>query len=378
MSVRLFGDNFLDPDFVSSQTQSSEQAAFPASNLFNFQRRSKVWRSNGYWEITSSNNGIVFRETTAVDLTASVAAATYTSSSSLFTAIKTALEAAGASTYTITADTTTLKTKFASDGGGGGGIFEIDWTHASSTMASILGFNTTEEDTGALSYVADSLKIHTGEWITWDFGISTQPKAFFLIGDRNSPIKITPSSTIKLQANETNIWSSPTEDNTLTYDDTLISSVNTSGLWTNGALRYARLDFEDTDNAAGYVQIGSLYLGDLFTPTRGRVQYPFTGAYVDRSITSFSEGGQSFSDIREKTEVFTITWFGLTIADREEIDTLWDTLGKSNPFFIQFDSESAFSTDVEMTRYVKFQQEPTYDLVSPTNFACRMILREEL
>lgn len=378
MGVRIFNDNFIDPNLVSSQTESSEQAAFPVSNAFNFQRRSKVWRSNGYWDITSSNNTIIFRETTGVDLTATVATSGYTSTTALYAAIKTALEAAGASTYTIAQDATTLKHKLTSDGSGGGGIFEIYWSNASTTMDTILGFSSDEDDTGALTYTADALTIHTSEWITWDFGISTLPNAFALIGGRNSPIKISPSATITLSANETNVWTDPTASLSITYDDEVMYSVSSTGLWSE-ALRYARLEITDTDNTEGYVELGALYLGDFFDPSRGRVQFPFNSVYVDNSVTSFSEGGQTFSDIREKTEVFTIRWFGLTTAERELINTLWLSFGTSQPFFVQFDPEAAFFTTVNKSiRYVKFQGEPTYELVSPGNFSCRMVLREEL
>lgn len=378
MGVRIFDDNYLIPSLISNQYKSSEQAAFPLTNAFNFQRRSRVWRSNGYWNITSSNNTIIFRETTGVDLTATVAVSEYTSTTALYAAIKTALEAVGASTYTISQDATTLKHKFTSNGSGGGGIFEIYWSNASTTMETILGFSSDEDDTGALTYTADALRIHTSEWITWDFGITTLPKAFALIGARNDPIKITPSATITLSANETNVWTSPTYQTTITYDDEVMYVTSSTGLWTE-ALRYARLDIVDNDNTAGYIEVGALYLGDFFDPTRARVQYPFAGSYVDRSITTFSEGGQSFSDVREKTEVFSISWFGLTVAEKEQIDTMWLSFGTSQPFFVEFDPDTSFYSTVNKSiRYVKFQQEPSYDLVSPANFSCRMTLREEL
>src|SRR3990167_10471240 len=104
MGVRILHDNFLDESLVSHQTESSEQAAFPVSNAFNFQRRSKVWRSNGYWEITSSNNVIVFRESVGVNLTATVTAGEYTKSTTLYPAIKTALEAGGVLFFTVSND----------------------------------------------------------------------------------------------------------------------------------------------------------------------------------------------------------------------------------------------------------------------------------
>lgn len=378
MSVRIFNENYLDLDLVSNLTFSSEQTAFPVVNALNLNRRSKVWRSNGYWEITADNNTIIFRETTAVDLTATVAVGEYASSAALYTAIKTALEDAGASTYTVSSDTSTLKVKIVSNGLGGGGILEIDWT--SSTMAEILGFSTTEEDTGALTYLADELRISTGEWIQFDFGISTLPTAFALIGARNRPIRISPSATIKLQANETNVWETGTINTelTLAYNSSVIASINSDGLWSE-ALRYARILIEDFSNPEGYIEIGALFLGVFFEGTRGQVQFPFQAQFIDNSRTSFSEGGQTFSDIREKSELFRIQWAGLTVAEKEEIDALWDDLGASNPFFVQFDSNQVFSSDVsKMVRYVKFTEPPSYELVSPGNFSCNMSLREEL
>ena len=122
-----------------------------------------------------------------------------------------------------------------------------------------------------------------------------------------------------------------------------------------------------------------MFLGDFFEATRGAVQYPFSGQYVDRSVTTFSEGGQSFSDVRDKAEMFNITWFGLTVAEKEEIDILWLDLGTSNPFFVQFDPDTAFSSaGNKLIRYVKFSAAPSYDLVSPGNYSCKMTLREEI
>lgn len=380
MTVRILDDNFLDLDLLANATVSSEQTAFPDENLYNQQRRSKVYRSNGYWEITSSNNTLVFRETNAINLTATITASNYSSDSALFAAIKSALEAVGASTYTISRDSTTNKIKFESDGAGGGGIFELVWT-SSTALAAVLGFDETTDDTGALSYTADLLRIHTSEWILWDFGISTNPSAFVLIGARNQPIKITPNVTIKLQANETDVWTSPSYEQTITYDENvmfLFKGDTDDGLHTE-ALRFWRLEIIDNDNPEGFVEIGSAFLGDFYSPTRGRVQFPLTAAFVDRSATVFSEGGQTFSDIREKTERFNLSWFGITSTEREDIDLIFDEFGTSVPFFISLDPQASFSSaSNKFLRYVKFAEAPQWSLLSPGNFAMNMQLREEL
>lgn len=374
MSVRIFDNNVLDLDVVANFSFSSEQTSFPLINAFNFNRRSKVWRTDGYHEITASNNEILFRESVGPYLTATVAAANYSSRTALFSAIKTAMEAVGGNTYTIEEDASTFRTKITTSGG----YLDIDWP--SSSMASVLGFSTAVIDTGAVSYVADLLKIHTGEYLELDFGISTLPTAFALIGRRNDPIKITPSATLTLLGNETNTFTSPTASITLDYDDEVICSVNSAGLWPE-ALRYARLEITDASNTNGYIEIGALFLGTFFEGTRGKAQFPFLLSPIDRSTNILSEGGQSFSDIREKSESFSVDWFGLTVAEKEQIDDLFLALGVSKPFFVQFDGnpDLGFSGRKEKyVRYVKFSEAPTFELVSVKNFTCTMKFTEEL
>lgn len=379
MTSRIMTNNFVDPDVISLATASSEQSAFPAENVYNMQRRSKVWRSEGYWEITSSNKSIVFRETNAVDLTANVQETTYSGDTDFFAAIKLALEVTGDSTYTVSRDST-HRVVITSDGAGGGGIFEIDWT-TSTAMAALLGYDDSAEDTGALTYTADQIVLHQEEWLTWDMGISTNPDCFIMIGKRNSPIKLTPSATFKLQGNETNVWTGPSYETTLTYDERVMSVFRAStdeGLHTEG-LRYWRLQLVDPQNALGYLELGAVFLGDFFQPTRGAIQFPFQGQYIDRSPTIFSEGGQTFSDEQEKSEVFSVEWFGLTISEKEELDEHFDNVGTVSPFFLQFDPNAAISSSSRYyIRYCKFVTSPQYDLVSPGNYRMRMTLREEL
>jgi hypothetical protein len=203
-------NNYLNLDILADHVFSSEQTSFPITNIYNTQRRSKVWRSsNGYFPVASGRNKIIFREEVGIDLEATVAPANYLTAATFSNAVKNALDNAGASTYTIVQNSN-LKFVITSNGVGGDGIFEIDWTHADSEdMASYLGFSDLLEDVGFLSYTADFLRIHAGgddsEYILWDMGISTNPTAFILFGDRNKPIKISTDATIRLQGNPTNI-----------------------------------------------------------------------------------------------------------------------------------------------------------------------------
>jgi hypothetical protein len=374
MASRIYNENYLDQDALANDYVSSEQAAFPVDNAYNSVRRSKVWRSNGYWEITSSNNTFTFKDTAAGGtLTASVTAANYTSTTSMLAALKTAMEAVGGYTYTCSVDATTSKISIASSNT----EFQIV---SGGTLNSVLGYSTLPK-TGATSYLADVLRIHTFEYILWDFGISTNPDVFVLIGKRNSPIAITPGATIKLQGNSTNIWTSPEYEQTITYDDEIMSIVKTDGddgLHTQ-ALRFWRLYIQDQANPNGYVEIGALFLGKYYEPTRGAIQFPFTGDYLDASTNVFSEGGQTYSDRRQQSEAFSVQWSALTTSEKEEIDAIFEQYGTSLPFFVAFDPGLAFSSSANYyTRFVKFEKPPSYSLEAPNFWTVSMEFREEL
>jgi hypothetical protein len=293
-------------------------------------------------------------------------------------AVDAAFEAIGAANYTVTQNAN-LKFVITSDLSGGASAFQLRWTHANSAaMAALMGFDTATNDTGASSYVSDLVRLHSEEFILWDLGISSNPDSFVMIGPRNSPIKLTPSAVIKLEGNETNNFSTPSYSTTLTYDDEAIIKLSDSGLHTGG-LRYWRLSITDKENAYGYVEVGAFFLGEYYSPTTGRVQFPLDSSFIDRSTNVFSEGGQSFSDIREQSQEFSVEWFGLTKTDIEDITEIFRDYGIAKPFFVSMDTAAVYSSLANRRlKFVKFASEPSYTLEAPNIFRMDMKFREEL
>lgn len=373
-NFKLFTRNYVDLSLLANSDVSSQQTAFPVTNAYNLNRRSKLWRSNGHFEIKTGQNTIVFNEGGS-DLTATVAVGNYSSTSSFMAAIDNAFTSApgAAGSYAISQNSN-LKfviTKSA-------GTLNIKWTHVNSSyMATILGFDTAFDSTGSLSYTADMLRINTDEWILWDLGLASNPTAFLMCDQRNRPIRLSPGGVFTLEGNETNNFSTPSYSTTLTYDDQAIAVINDAGLHTNG-LRYWRIRFRD-QNPLGYIQIGSFFLGESFSPGRGRVQFPFNAEYIDRSEIVTSEGGQSFGDVFEQTESYNPQWLGLQKDDIEMLDSIFAKYGTVFPFFASMDTASAFSTIANRRiKFVRFSDEPKYSLESPNNFTCQMQLLEQL
>lgn len=372
-NFRIFNTNYADVNLMANYYVSSEQASFPIENALNFQRRSKVWRSSGYWKLTASNNVIVFKESTGSTLSATLNIGEY-NSTSLAAELKRAMDVAGDSTYTVTY--TGMKFNLASNGVGGDGIFSI--IYSSSTISTDIGLS--QDKTGALSYNMDKTRIHgiSGEWIMFDLGVSTNPDAIIMIDQKQAAIKLSPLATIKIQANTTSNFDNPEYELTIPYDDEVLSYLSDSGLFAE-ARRWIRILFDDPHNPNGYIQIGAITLANYMNPQRGRAIFPLNQNYIDRTETIFAESGASYSDVKYKTQAFDVSLFGMQIADVEEFDVFWNNYGLGFPFFVSMDSAEHWSSNKNRRIiYCKFDGAPKYRLESPDNFEISISLREEL
>lgn len=378
---RIMTSNYLDPSVINLASASTENTNFPSSNLYLSTRRGKTWRSGGHFDVLGGQNTIVFREAVGgPDRTATVAAGSYATAAALGLAVAAAMNAvAGTAHYSCSGPDVSENVRpfQITSNGLGGAIFTLRWTVAAG-LGNLMGFDTSADKSGALIYIADVLKIHSSEWLLWDLGISSNPQALILVGPQGSPMKLTPSAVVTLQANTTNAWSSPAFSQTVPYDPNAIFLINPAGLATT-PYRYWRLLIVDPSNPNGFVEIGKPYLGELFEPVRGGLQFPFSAQYIDRSTTVYSEGGQALSDTRPKTEQFQANWKFLTTAELEALDAHWQNVGTSIPFFVQLDPDGAFSGSASRyVRYVKMTAAPSYQLVSPGSFAMTMQFAEEL
>lgn len=340
---RFLVEDFADPSILSEYVASSEAAGFPKENATDDFRRSKMWRTAGNWLIESGSNTIRFQETAATPLTATITASEYTSTTAFLSAIETALEAAGGSDYTVSIDGTTGKIKIASDGAGGGGLLELLWSDGASTaMAGIMGFDTTDQ-TGALSYDADFLRISTGEYLQFDFGMSSQPKALVVLGERNKPIHVGPDATLTLQGNETDEWSSPSFTQAITYNSEAMAFMDLTGFHTE-ELRFWRFRVDDVDNPRQYIQLGLIYLGNILTFSQGGPQYPLGEQAQERTEITVTEGGQVSGDRRDLGRTYDLLFRFMSKAEKEELDFIYEKFRTDTPFLLSIDSDAVFSS----------------------------------
>lgn len=368
--------NYLDQDVAVAIDYSSEDASYLGSNLEALNRRGRVWRSAGYFEVTSSNNKIIFRDDASTNIEATITVGEYTSLSSFLTAVDSALEAVGVASYTISQDTTTGKIKFASDLSGGATAFQLITTDAGFTAADLLGFDTTANLTGASNYVADVLRIHSSEYIEIDLGMSSNIQAAILVGKNRERIKISPTATIKLQGNMTSNFSSPQYEGTFEYNDEAMYLAAEAGF---GAYRFWRISIEDKENPNYYVELSKIFIGECWFTDRGCPQFGLSNGTEDLSVTVFSESGTSLSEINNKTDSIGFDFDFLTKVDAERLKLIFEEYGTAKPLFCIFDDEEVLSSEKQKwAKLVKFTKPISITIDNPGIFSSQLEFREEI
>lgn len=145
-----------------------------------------------YLVIDRFNDRIDFEETASTELTASLTHGAYTPSD-LATHIKTQLESAGASTYTISYDGDTKKFTLASDLGGGGGTFKLlaqSGTNVERSTLPLLGFDIEDQATAAS---------HTGNYIIGGISRLLEPVRIHNVSSRRGSIELVDQGTMQVR-----------------------------------------------------------------------------------------------------------------------------------------------------------------------------------
>jgi len=136
--------------------------------------------------------------------------------------------------------------------------------------------------------------------------------------------------TYKVQGNATNVWTSPTVDETITF-----ASGNMTKQFTGGTLRYWRISIVNATNPDGFISIGRIWLGDSYTMPDIS---PVVGHTVNsNSLKSISVSGQSYLDKRYYSSVYSVKFRKFTQAVKAEIIAQFKLIDIGVPFFITFD-----------------------------------------
>jgi hypothetical protein len=163
-------------------------------------------------------------------------------------------------------------------------------------------------------------------------GVTLLPQSFCL-----SYHNLTSSAVVKLQANATDVWTSPSVNQTVSTSwvfNTDTAFVLDLGL--SVAYRYWRVVIEDTNNTDDYLEIGRIYLGDFLEIDKGASE-SFSEDDKDTSNTDITISGAAYSDEGYTSRIYDIFFPWWESAKKLEIQTALRTVKSVTPVFMIID-----------------------------------------
>ena len=343
--ARFMSNNFVDGDGILVSATSAH-TSYPITNLAD-QRRSKVWRPAGNFEITAANNKFYFND--GVARTATVPIGIY-SPATLASALTTACTATGTTAGPVVLSAVTTepylwKVTFTAS---------VTLTLATTTNAiwNTIGFTGTTNRVGT-SFIADAARAHTHEQITWYFGAPMLSSFVGVVGPISEALKLSHTATATLLLNNVNSWAAPPVVIPLTRTDAGLFNFYDSSV--SSGYEYAALRIVDPANVLGSrgLELGHVYVGDHDTMTNANVEIGFSKSYVDSSTVQVAEFGQRYANSRPKYRAWRGLVTGKILAtERRALEQWLFNVGVTRNFYASLDPQLEVSLSLEeMTFY---------------------------
>ena len=330
----------LCSEAATTITASSADVNFPVTNLKN-PLRSKRWRSNGSFEIGSTNNKINFKEAAlGTELTATLTSGIY-SVDALAIEIKSKMEAVGSQIYVVTFSRVTGKWTIATGGSYLSLLLSSGTNQATSVFKLALGFSNTDK-TGALVYTGSQIAIHTSETLVFDFKTAQDINSAVILWPKEDGIRLSPDAVIKVEANATNIWTAPAVSQTLAVDNTyMVASVFFPNVQ---SYRYWRVTVNDPANPLLFIELGMIWIGEnnqFDEPENG-----FTFSIQDLSIVSRTDFGHEYVDEYPQLNSLDFNYAYIQYPTLQSLENSFRQNGTRKPVLVVFDeTEIAFNNN---------------------------------
>lgn len=344
-------NNFIDSNTL---TASSSLSGYPSANLYSGVR-SKVWKANGLFEISASNNKVYINGTTYTLTAGSYTSATLITHFNSVTGKTLSRNSNGRFVITLVSSGT------------------LNLSSTSNAIWSTLGFLTSTNLTGTV-FTADERRYNTSEWLKVDIGQPQIPDFAALIPPANEVFSCS-NASIKLQGNNVDVWTSPQVDESMT--------VSSSGAFIATAedlepCRYWRILIDDVTNNG--ISAAVAWISSSIVNVNTNVATGFTRTRSDTTIRNVSENGQVYSDRRPR--VLSLSSLSVQYLKGQELidmEQLAYDLGTGRPFFIIIDPALTVSTTLDqMTHYVEVIGDVEFSHILNSYYNMSFSLREVL
>jgi hypothetical protein len=177
------------------------------------------------------------------------------------------------------------------------------------------------------------------QWVKFDLGSN---KNFQVLAAMNA--RIHTGGTLRAQANAADAWGAPTVNDVFTVPSPDLTKVLADWLSAVQNLRWIRFYFTNTGAVNEYVELGAVFAGTYFEPTKAVAAGSPQVAPMDPSPTRRAVGGQRSAVRRAKFHVVPGQFWVVSAADQSNFRQMFDTVGGTEPLILSLDPADPSST----------------------------------
>jgi len=175
----------------------------------------------------------------------------------------------------------------------------------------------------------------SAQWVKFSFAAAVDVDTVGIFGNN-----FTSGATVKIQANATDVWTSPSIDTALTYTKNNRKSTEQGrdvGVWSHQftsteSYRYWRIYVDDAANPDTYIEMGFVFLDESTDFPGMAVNQTFPRQST--SETTFSTSGQAYGLKRLQYNGVTASFPSITQDQRETYDTFFDKVDLVTPYMM--------------------------------------------
>lgn len=219
-------------------------------------------------------------------------------------------------------------------------FFDLDNTITSTTEDA--EFPVSNLSLNSRSQVWRSASATTTDRVVIDLGSAKDIDSFAMFFDALNPLPLTTSVTLKLQANATDSWGSPSVDETLTLDTKY--KVASHFFSSTQNYRYWAVYVSDATNPNSQVQLDLLYLAEAAALSQVP-EIGFTDRIKDQSKARSTAYGHEYWDIYPNRAQRNFSWKAMSESDKILLKDIYTAVGNHDPIVTALDTDENIFTD---------------------------------
>jgi hypothetical protein len=191
----------------------------------------------------------------------------------------------------------------------------------------------------------------TSESVVFDLVTTEAVDSVVILWPKEDGIRLSDSAVVKIQANATNVWTSPAVNQTLTIND--VYMVASHYFSTDQSYRYWRVVVQDPGNAYGCVELGVVWIGKSLAIDNA--QNGFKAALTDLSKSSKTDFGHVYVDQYPQLMQIDFSYQYLDYSVVQILEDAYRQNGNSKPVMLVLDAEGSVFDKDHFTVYGMFK-----------------------